>query len=41
MLQVAIENTGYVLLGAAYVATPLALLAALNEAALQILTRRR
>ena len=41
MLQIAIENTGFFLLGAFYVAGPLAVLAGLQEVALRVLTRRR
>ena len=41
MLQIAIENAGYVLLGAAYVATPMAFLAGLNEVAIRLTIRRR
>ena len=41
MLQIAIENTGFFLLGAAYVATPMVFLAGLNEVAVRLLVRRR
>jgi hypothetical protein len=41
MLQIAIENTGLFLLGAAYAAAPMALLASLNEIAIRLLLRRR
>lgn len=40
MLQIAIENLGFVLLGAAYMAAPLAALAGLNEVAIRLLVRR-
>jgi hypothetical protein len=41
MLQIIIENTGLFLLGAAYAAAPMALLAGLNEIAIRLLLRRR
>ncbi len=41
MLQIAIENMGFLLLGAAYVAAPMGVLAGLNEVAIRLLIRRR
>ena len=41
MLQIAIENAGLLLLGAAYVAAPMGVLAGINEAAIRLLIRRR
>ncbi len=40
MLQILIENAGFFLLGATYVAAPMAGLAALNEVAVRLLLRR-
>lgn len=41
MFQIAVDNAGFFLLGAAYAAAPLAALAAINEAALRLLFGRR
>ena len=41
MLQIAIENFGLFLLGATYVAAPMAALAGLNEVALRLWMGRR
>ena len=40
MLQIAIENTRYFLLGATFAATPFLILAGFNELALRVLVRK-
>ncbi len=40
MLQIAIENFGFFLLGAAYAATPMVILAGFNELAIRLLSRK-